>query len=85
MQTYTIFMTRGAHVVSEQDATQVLQAIANREPHVNVVSDIIGDGLCTHSVRLVTAHIVSVSANASAEAVRNPDLPSRRTALFAVK
>lgn len=63
-RTFTLFMTRGAYVVGEADAHRVMEAITNGTPHVGVSADVVGDGLCVQPMQIVTAHVVSVSANA---------------------
>lgn len=56
-------MTRGAFVVSEDDATRVLQAVENHEPHVLVSADTMGDGLYTNPVRLIADHVIAIVEN----------------------
>ncbi len=60
---YTIRMTRGAYVVSAQDAERILRAVETKESHVLVEADAIGDGLYRTPIRLVTAHVLSVAEN----------------------
>jgi hypothetical protein len=61
--TYSIRMTRGAYVVSRDDAERVLHAVEAREPHVLVDADTVGDGLYRNPIRIVTAHVLSVAEN----------------------
>ena len=61
--TYSIRLTRGAYVVSREDAERVLRAVEAREPHVLVEADTIGDGLYRTPLRVVTAHVMSVAEN----------------------
>jgi hypothetical protein len=81
--TYTVFMTRGAYVVDESAADAILHAISRGLPHVGIHADILGDGLCTHPMRIITAHVVSISANAGVQAVEPADdaYPGRSLAL----
>jgi hypothetical protein len=61
--TFTVFMTRGAYVVGEPDAQRILRAIDVGDAHVSVEADIFGDGLARQSMKIVTAHVISVVAN----------------------
>lgn len=62
---YTITLTKGAYVVRGSDANAVLRAIEDQEPHVFVRADVLGEGTSFVSVRVVTAHVVSVIENAT--------------------
>jgi len=56
-------MTRGALVVSEDDANRVLQAVEKHELHVLVSADTMGDGLYTNPVRIIVSHVIAVIEN----------------------
>jgi tRNA U38,U39,U40 pseudouridine synthase TruA len=71
---YTVYLTRGAHVVRERDAERILEAVESRAPHVLVQADILGDDLVWNSVRIIVAHVVSIVRNEPAAPATRPRL-----------
>lgn len=68
--TFTIVLTKGRFVVDESDAAAVLRAVEEHSPHVLVRADMLGDGLAYAPVRVVTAHVIAVTANEQTQAAR---------------
>lgn len=65
---YAIVMTKGAYVVSEDDALRVLEAVEQSQPHVLVCADLLGDGIAEHRVRIITSHVIAVVDSSNAHA-----------------
>ena len=57
---YTVFMTKGTHIVSGEMAQVILDAIRTNNPDVTVALDVFGNGAKTMDITLVTAHVVSL-------------------------
>ena len=74
---FTIRMTRGMFVVSEDDANRVLEAVEKDETHVLVSADTMGDGLYVVPVQLIVSHVIALVENARLEDFE-PAMPGER-------
>jgi hypothetical protein len=68
MESYTIVLTRGTHVVTPAAGEAILAAMARNEQVVTVDVDMLCDGFIRTGVHLATSHIVAVIPNVSAAA-----------------
>lgn len=68
MESYTLILTRGTHVVDRRAGDAILAALAEGAPVVSVDVDLRSDGFTQRGVQLATAHVVALIPNEDAGA-----------------
>ena len=61
---YTLVLTKGVHVISRTDAEEIIQAVHDDRPTVEVYLDLFGGYEALRKTTLVTRHVVAVTENA---------------------
>ncbi len=66
MESYTLVLTRGTHVVERRTGETILAALDAGERVVGVDLDILCDGFTRRGVRLATSHVIALIPNEDA-------------------
>ena len=64
MDSYTLILTRGTHVVAREAGESILAALESGQKYVTVDIDMLCDGVVNSGVHIATAHVVAIVPNA---------------------
>jgi hypothetical protein len=67
MESYTVVLTRGTHVVAREVGESILTALTSDKKYITADIDILCDGFVRTGVHISTAHVVAVIPNADVE------------------
>jgi hypothetical protein len=66
---YTVFMTKGTHVVSADTAEAILDAIRTGKSDVTITLDVYGSRTTSVDMTLITGHVVSLMKHEEREEI----------------
>jgi hypothetical protein len=72
---YTLILSKGTHLVSDDAAEGILEAIRSGEPLIRVDLDLFGRSAVRRETTIVTSHVVALTKNLPRESARQCSSP----------